>query len=103
MKKLDQYLNTYEGWGLFYGDGAVQIEGLDGHGLGVIKFENHTDAQLFVIAKAIADKSQRHIRALKEIYNNDVPVSKSEWIKLCDLARWIFNIDLGEWMTYYSN
>ena len=97
-------LNMKEGWDIFYADGPLQIQRIDDVVFSSREdciFMDDDEAALYVIAKAVIDKSPRHVAALTELYNDTIPVDKSEWVRVCKLARKEFDLDLMKW--YLNN
>ena len=68
MNKLDETLNTHEGWTIALNThlGRVEIQMLDD----AKRFSGDREAFMFVVAKMLADESKRHARALKEVSND---------------------------------
>lgn len=65
MNKLDELLNTKEGWTISLNtqNGHKEIQRIDD----LKRFDNDTDAFMFVVAKMYCDDSKRHARALLEV------------------------------------
>ncbi len=68
MNKLDELLNTREGWtiGVNTHSGKIEILALPDN----IHFAGHREAFMYVVAKMFSDESKRHARALKEVTKN---------------------------------
>jgi len=66
--KFDRDLNQMEGWDIFTVDGTTQsIQRCDE----LAAFDGDDDARLFVARQALIDNSERHLRTLRHIRDNN--------------------------------
>jgi hypothetical protein len=65
MNKLDEILNTNEGWTIALNtqNGHIEIQRIDDKK----QFDSDREAFIFVVAKLYGDESKRHARALLEV------------------------------------